>query len=53
MGGIGNIQGAFLGGMLIGVLAAISDRAIAPQCALLAGTAAITFIAALRVFRWR
>src|SRR5690242_17455685 len=31
MGGIGNIQGAFLGGMLIGVLAAISDRAIAPQ----------------------
>jgi hypothetical protein len=28
-------------------------RAIAPQCALLAGTAAITFIAALRVFRWR
>jgi branched-chain amino acid transport system permease protein len=31
MGGIGNIQGAFLGGMLIGVLAAISDRVIAPQ----------------------
>jgi ABC-2 type transport system permease protein len=28
-------------------------RAVAPQCALLAGTAAITFIAALRVFRWR
>src|SRR5882724_9396227 len=28
-------------------------RAVAPQCALLAGTAAITFVAALRVFRWR
>jgi branched-chain amino acid transport system permease protein len=26
MGGIGNIQGAFLGGMLIGIIAATSDR---------------------------
>jgi branched-chain amino acid transport system permease protein len=31
MGGIGNIQGAFLGGMLIGVAAAISDRVIDPR----------------------
>jgi branched-chain amino acid transport system permease protein len=31
MGGIGNIQGAFLGGMLIGILAAISDRVIDPK----------------------
>ncbi len=28
MGGIGNIRGAFLGGMLIGMVAAISDRLI-------------------------
>jgi branched-chain amino acid transport system permease protein len=28
MGGIGNIRGAFLGGMLIGIVAAISDRVI-------------------------
>jgi ABC-2 type transport system permease protein len=28
-------------------------RGIAAQCALLAGTAAVTFLAALRVFRWR
>jgi branched-chain amino acid transport system permease protein len=31
MGGIGNIQGAFLGGMLIGVVAALSDRIIDPR----------------------
>ncbi len=31
MGGIGNIQGAFIGGMLIGVIAAISDRIIDPK----------------------
>ncbi len=31
MGGIGNIQGAFLGGMLIGLAAAISDRVIDPR----------------------
>jgi branched-chain amino acid transport system permease protein len=31
MGGIGNIQGAFLGGMLIGIVAAISDRVIDPR----------------------
>ena len=31
MGGIGNIQGAFLGGMLIGIAAAISDRVIDPR----------------------
>src|SRR5438105_8572376 len=31
MGGIGNIQGAFLGGMLIGVAAAISDRVWDPR----------------------
>jgi branched-chain amino acid transport system permease protein len=31
MGGIGNIQGAFLGGMLIGIFAAISDRVIDPR----------------------
>jgi branched-chain amino acid transport system permease protein len=31
MGGIGNIQGAFLGGMLIGVAAAVSDRVIDPR----------------------
>ena len=28
-------------------------RAVATQCALLAGTAAISFLAALRLFRWR
>ena len=28
MGGIGNLQGAFLGGMLIGVVAAVSDRVV-------------------------
>jgi branched-chain amino acid transport system permease protein len=31
MGGIGNIQGAFLGGMVIGLAAAISDRVIDPR----------------------
>jgi len=31
MGGIGNIQGAFLGGMLIGMVAAISDSVIDPR----------------------
>jgi branched-chain amino acid transport system permease protein len=31
MGGIGNIQGAFLGGMLIGVIAATSDRVGDPR----------------------
>src|ERR671937_150848 len=31
MGGIGNIQGAFMGGMLIGVIAAVSDRVIDPK----------------------
>jgi branched-chain amino acid transport system permease protein len=31
MGGIGNIQGAFLGGMLIGVIAAVSDRVWDPR----------------------
>ena len=31
MGGIGNIQGAFMGGMLIGIIAAISDRIIDPK----------------------
>jgi branched-chain amino acid transport system permease protein len=31
MGGIGNIQGAFLGGMLIGIIAAISDSVIKSQ----------------------
>ena len=31
MGGIGNIQGAFLGGMLIGVVAAISDQVVDPR----------------------
>jgi len=31
MGGIGNIQGAFLGGMIIGLAAAISDRVIDPR----------------------
>jgi branched-chain amino acid transport system permease protein len=31
MGGIGNIQGAFLGGMLIGVIAAVSDRLLDPR----------------------
>lgn len=31
MGGIGNIQGAFMGGMLIGIIAAISDRVIDPK----------------------
>ncbi len=31
MGGIGNIQGAFLGGLLIGVIGAISDRLLDPR----------------------
>jgi branched-chain amino acid transport system permease protein len=31
MGGIGNIQGAFMGGMLIGIIAAISDRVVDPK----------------------
>ncbi len=31
MGGIGNIQGAFLGGMTIGIIAAISDRVVDPR----------------------
>jgi branched-chain amino acid transport system permease protein len=31
MGGIGNLQGAFLGGMLIGIVAAISDRVLQAQ----------------------
>ncbi len=31
MGGIGNIQGAFLGGMIIGIIAAISDRVVDPR----------------------
>jgi branched-chain amino acid transport system permease protein len=31
MGGIGNIQGAFLGGMLIGIVAAAADYAIDPR----------------------
>jgi branched-chain amino acid transport system permease protein len=31
MGGIGNIQGAFLGGMLIGIVAAIADRVWDPR----------------------
>jgi branched-chain amino acid transport system permease protein len=31
MGGIGNIQGAFLGGMIIGLVAALSDRVIDPR----------------------
>jgi branched-chain amino acid transport system permease protein len=31
MGGIGNIQGAFLGGMLIGLMAAISDTVVDPR----------------------
>jgi branched-chain amino acid transport system permease protein len=31
MGGIGNIRGAFLGGMLIGLVAAISDRVLQAQ----------------------
>jgi branched-chain amino acid transport system permease protein len=31
MGGIGNIQGAFMGGMLIGIIAAVSDRIIDPK----------------------
>ena len=31
MGGIGNIQGAFLGGMLIGLVAAISDSLVDPR----------------------
>jgi branched-chain amino acid transport system permease protein len=31
MGGIGNIQGAFLGGMLIGLVAAISDSLFDPR----------------------
>ncbi len=31
MGGIGNIQGAFLGGMIIGIIAAISDRVWDPR----------------------
>jgi branched-chain amino acid transport system permease protein len=31
MGGIGNIQGAFLGGILIGLVAAISDSVVDPR----------------------
>ena len=31
MGGIGNIQGAFMGGMLIGIIAAVSDSVIDPK----------------------
>jgi branched-chain amino acid transport system permease protein len=31
MGGIGNLQGAFLGGMLIGVVAAVADRVWDPR----------------------
>jgi branched-chain amino acid transport system permease protein len=31
MGGIGNIQGAFLGGILIGVIGAVSDRLLDPR----------------------
>ena len=31
MGGIGNIQGAFLGGMLIGIVAAASDSIVDPR----------------------
>jgi branched-chain amino acid transport system permease protein len=31
MGGIGNIQGAFLGGMLIGIIAAVSDSVFDPK----------------------
>ena len=31
MGGIGNLRGAFLGGMLIGMVAAISDRVLQAQ----------------------
>ena len=31
MGGIGNIQGAFLGGMLIGIVAAAADYAVDPR----------------------
>ncbi len=31
MGGIGNIQGAFLGGILIGVIAAVSDSIVDPR----------------------
>jgi branched-chain amino acid transport system permease protein len=31
MGGIGNIQGAFVGGMLIGLVAALADRVIDPR----------------------
>jgi branched-chain amino acid transport system permease protein len=31
MGGIGNIQGAFLGGLLIGMVAAISDSLVDPR----------------------
>jgi branched-chain amino acid transport system permease protein len=31
MGGIGNIQGAFLGGMLIGLVAAVSDSLVDPR----------------------
>jgi branched-chain amino acid transport system permease protein len=31
MGGIGNIQGAFIGGMLIGIVAAVSDRVWDPR----------------------
>src|SRR6266571_178436 len=31
MGGIGNVQGALLGGLLIGILAAVSDRLIDPR----------------------
>jgi branched-chain amino acid transport system permease protein len=31
MGGIGNIQGAFLGGIMIGVIAAVSDSLVDPR----------------------
>ncbi|HEY3118040.1 MAG TPA: branched-chain amino acid ABC transporter permease [Chloroflexota bacterium] len=31
MGGIGNVQGALLGGLLIGILGAVSDRLIDPR----------------------
>jgi branched-chain amino acid transport system permease protein len=31
MGGIGNIQGAFLGGIMIGVIAAVSDSVVDPR----------------------
>ncbi|HEX8966468.1 MAG TPA: branched-chain amino acid ABC transporter permease [Chloroflexota bacterium] len=31
MGGIGNIEGAFMGGMLIGIVAAVSDNVLDPR----------------------